>query len=111
MLLKIITYFLALFNMAFLGGLGIWYWVHSEFPPPLIEDMKKTEAGTKIFEQMWGGPELGVRAIAGMYVFIAASVPALIAAPRWARIPPAFAFASVRNHAFVEVQRNLLETA
>ena len=85
MLLKIITYVLALFNMAFFGGLGIWYWVHSEFPPPLIEDMKKTEAGTKIFEQMWGGPELGVRAIAGMYVVIAASGPALIAAPRWAR--------------------------
>ena len=93
MLLNAFTYLLATFNFIFLGLLGVWYYMFTEFPSAMVDDMKKTEAGTKIFDQMWGGQELGLRAIAGSYMFTAMAIPAIITAPRWARVPPAFAFA------------------
>lgn len=94
----------ALFNV-FLGG---WFYVFHEFPAAMVDDMKTTDVGLKIFEMLWGGAELANWSSASSYLVYAAMVPAIATAPRWARFPPCFMYAFHLMYAMTYQEARLL---
>ena len=49
------TYCLASLGVVFHTFLGAWFYAFHEFPPAMVEEMKKSADGREIFKQLWGG--------------------------------------------------------